>query len=226
MKPKRIFILRHAQSKGNVEPVEYYKAPAFTLEITESGVHQAMDAAYKLKKIIGNQTVQFINSPLWRTRQTLEIVAQHFKRKQYTFREDARLRTQEWGAFRTQQENDDLVALRNKEGPFYYRVPGGEAVVDCYDRLCSFMETCYRHFQEDDYPDNLVIVTHGLPFRIIMMIILNWSPEEFEQLYNPENCQFVQLDYNKKSKKYIPVLTLKKHELSEMLHPYQRELRI
>jgi broad specificity phosphatase PhoE len=226
MKPKRILIVRHAESKGNVEPVEYYTAPAFTMSITDKGKLQAKKAGQKLKKIIGSESVYFINSTLWRTRETLEIIANNFSKKQYINREDARLRTQEWGAFRTQEENDALCDLRNKEGPFYYRVPGGEAVVDCYDRIYSFVETCYREFQEDDYPDNLVIVTHGMPFRLIMMVLLNWSPEEFEQHYNPKNCQIIELNYDRKTKKYYQVKPLKKHDLSEMLHPYQRELKI
>jgi broad specificity phosphatase PhoE len=224
MKPKRIFLVRHSQSKGNIDPVQYYAKPAYTMEITDIGKIQADVAGTKLKAIIGDETIRFMNSPLWRTRSTLEIIAKHFDSNNYWVREDPRLRTQEWGPFRTQQENDELMKVRNAEGPFYYRVPGGEAVCDVYDRIASFMETCYREFLDDDYPQNLVIVTHGMPFRLIMMVILNWSPEEFEQHYNPENCEIIQL--NLSGKYYFQDKPLRKHDLSEMLHPFQRELKL
>ncbi|MGL4759433.1 MAG: histidine phosphatase family protein [Patescibacteria group bacterium] len=224
MKPKRIYLVRHAQSKGNVDPEEYYANPAYTMEITELGVEQAHKAGKKLKKLIGTKPIQFINSPLWRTRSTLEIIASYFELDQYKFKEDARIRTQEWGAFRTQDENKQLMSIRDAEGPFYYRVPGGEAVCNVYDRVFGFIETLHREFKSKDYPENLVIVTHGMPFRLIMMILLGWSTEEFEQRENPDNCEIIELKL--KGNIYKEVLPLKKHKKSEHVHPFQRELTL
>ena len=52
---------------------------------------------------------------------------------------------------------------------FYYRIPDGESGADVYDRVSTFLETLYRDFAKPDYPENTIIVTHGMTLRLFFM---------------------------------------------------------
>ena len=69
-----------------------------------------------------------------------------------------------------------------------------------YDRVSIFLETLHRDFRKSDYPENVLIVTHGVTLRLFLMRWFHWSVEEFELLRNPLNCQIVimQKDSNDK----------------------------
>jgi broad specificity phosphatase PhoE len=67
MKPDRIFLVRHAQSEGNVSKEAYASTPDYALELTEEGHKQATTLGKELVQLIGpNHPVQFYVSPFWR----------------------------------------------------------------------------------------------------------------------------------------------------------------
>ena len=80
---------------------------------------------------------------------------------------------------------------RDNFSTFYYRIPDGESGADVYDRLSTFLETLHRDFNKPNYPQNTLIVTHGLTLRLFLMRWFHWTVEEFENLRNPYNCQVV-----------------------------------
>jgi broad specificity phosphatase PhoE len=53
------------------------------------------------------------------------------------------------------------------------------------------METLHRDFRKPDFPDNALIVTHGMTLRLFLMKWFHWHVEEFENVRNPKNCQIV-----------------------------------
>jgi broad specificity phosphatase PhoE len=59
------------------------------------------------------------------------------------------------------------------------------------------METLYRDFNKLEYPQNTLIVTHGMTLRVFLMRWFHWTVEEFENIRNPHNCQIVVM--NKRS---------------------------
>ena len=84
-------------------------------------------------------------------------------------------------------------------GRFYYRRPTGESGADVYDRAASFWDSLLGgSFNMQDLfrrrragPDDaLLVVTHGLTMRLLMMRYFNWSPQTFDAVYNPGNCDF------------------------------------
>jgi broad specificity phosphatase PhoE len=224
MKPKNIFILRHGESVGNENSKHYVEAPPYIMELTQNGVDQADKAGENLRKKIGNAKVMFYNSPLWRARETFERVAGNFDKTQYKFREDSRLRVQEWGSqFKTKEENETLMKARNAFGPYYFRVPGGEACVDVDDRIANFLEGLRYDFLSEDYPENAVFVTHGMPYRLIMKYYLGWSVEQFESFENPANCQIMHLKLNEEGI-YEAQTELNKRNTEELKELREREL--
>jgi broad specificity phosphatase PhoE len=82
-----------------------------------------------------------------------------------------------------------MIDERNEFSTFYYRIQDGESGADVYDRVSTFFETMFRDFERDDFPENVVIVTHGMTLRLFLMRWFHWSPEEFENVRNPYNAQ-------------------------------------
>ena len=92
-----------------------------------------------------------------------------------------------------------------KFGRFFYRFPNGESGADVYDRVSSFLDSMFRHFRKHsgftqaNKEYNLVIVSHGLTIRIILMRWFRWSVHQFDNLINPQNACSVILERSSKS---------------------------
>ena len=46
----------------------------------------------------------------------------------------------------------------------------------------NVMDTLHRDFQKTDFPQNVLIVTHGLTMRLFLMRWFHWTVSEFEAL--------------------------------------------
>ncbi len=203
MKPSRIFLIRHGESEGNVDLNLYAQKPDYQLLLTDKGKLQADEAGRKLNGVIGDQPVRFYISPLWRTRMTFENIVKHFKDVNLiSWREDPRLREQEYGHLREKDISDKIENERNKYGTFYYRIKDGENCPDVSDRISDFFATMHRDFEKDDFPENVVIIMHGTSIRLFLMRWFHWTIEEFEMTKNPENCEIFQLSLDYRTGKY------------------------
>ena len=83
----------------------------------------------------------------------------------------ARLREHEWGHLRTVEECIEIEKLRDDYGTFYFRIPDGESAADVYDRVSDFFNTLYRDFEKKDYPDNAIMITHGMGIRLFNALV-------------------------------------------------------
>ncbi len=191
MRPKRIILVRHGESEGNLERAKYESTPDYAIGLTETGRAQATRAAEEIRGIVGEEEIHAYVSPFHRTRQTFEEIAKVLGDSIVQSVEDPRIREQEWGHLRDQVRNDEIVRERHDYSIFYYRFPDGESGADVFDRVSTFLETLHRDFRRRDYPQNCLIVTHGLTLRLFLMRWFHWSVEEFESLRNPENGQVV-----------------------------------
>ena len=194
MKPKRIILIRHGESQANVDKYLFGRVPDYTIELTELGREQAKEAGKRLKEVVGEETMYFYVSPFWRARSTFECVAAAFPKSQFVYSEEPRLREQEWGYLRCQEDFDKICRERREYGTFYYRISGGEAGSDVYDRINDLLGSLYRDFSEKDFPENCVLVTHGLTIRLFIMRFFHLTVEEFEQMLAPKNCALVVLE--------------------------------
>jgi broad specificity phosphatase PhoE len=72
----------------------------------------------------------------------------------------------------------------------------GESGADVYDRVSTWLETLYREMEFGLItPDTtLLLVTHGLTARLILMRWYHWSVEAFEETYNPGNAQLMVME--------------------------------
>jgi broad specificity phosphatase PhoE len=214
MKPNRIILVRHGESEGNLDRNTYAEKQDFKLMLTEAGEAQADEAGKKLQQIIANERIMFYISPLWRTRLTFEHIAKYFDKEEYRWKEDPRLREQEWGHFRDLKANIQIDAERNKFGTFYYRIKDGESCADVYDRVSDFMHTMYRDFEKPTFPENVIIVSHGMTIRLFLMRWFHWTVEEFETLRNPKNTEIIIMEQDPDSGKYHLVTELKRKHIN------------
>ena len=100
---------------------------------------------------------------------------------------------------------------RIEYGTFYYRLPDGESGADVYDRVTTFLETLHRDFSKPNFPENAVIVTHGLTLRIFLMRWFHWSVGHFERVRNPRNGEVVVMEIGSDGR-YEVVTTLRLRE--------------
>jgi broad specificity phosphatase PhoE len=194
MKPKRIILIRHGESQANVDKYLFGSVPDYTIELTDFGREQAREAGKRLKELVQDESLYFYVSPFWRARSTFEGVASAFPRNQFEYSEEPRLREQEWGYLRCNEDFDKICRERREYGTFYYRIPGGEAGSDVYDRMNDLLGSLYRDFSDKDYPLNCVLVTHGLTIRLFIMRFFHLTVEEFELMIAPKNCDLVILE--------------------------------
>jgi len=194
MKPKRIILIRHGESQANVDKYLFGSVPDYTIELTDFGREQAREAGKRLKELVQDESLYFYVSPFWRARSTFEGVASAFPRNRFEYSEEPRLREQEWGYLRCNEDFDKICRERREYGTFYYRIPGGEAGSDVYDRMNDLLGSLYRDFSDKDYPQNCVLVTHGLTIRLFIMRFFHLTVEEFELMIAPKNCSLVILE--------------------------------
>lgn len=194
MKPKRIILIRHGESEANVNAHLFASVPDYAIELTEEGHKQAIEAGKRLKELVADESLYFYVSPFWRTRSTFEDIAQAFPRQQFQYSEEPRLREQEWGYLRCNEDFDKVCRERREYGIFYYRFPGGEAASDVYDRINDLLGSMHRDFAKADFPQNCVLVTHSLAIRLFIMRWFHHTIEEFECMRSPKNCDLVILE--------------------------------
>ncbi|KAK1410757.1 hypothetical protein QVD17_37296 [Tagetes erecta] len=202
--PKRIILLRHGESEGNIDGSTYSTVPDHQISLTQQGIAQARLAGTQIRHVISdsdkqldNWKVYFYVSPYTRTRSSLREVARSFPRKCVIgVREECRIREQDFGNFQITEEMKVIKDVRQRFGRFFYRFPEGESAADVYDRVSSFLESLWRdidmnRLHHDPSMDlNLIIVSHGLASRVFLMKWFKWTVEQFEYLHNFGNCEF------------------------------------
>lgn len=204
-KPSRIFLVRHGESQGNVDRAIHATVPDWKIELTARGRDQAYQAGRTLSEelprtteVRRTHTLGVYTSPYRRTLDTWvsmrgalcpETIDVSF------VKEDLRLREQEWGALRAYEPRRwaDIEAERDAYGSLFWRFPQGESGCDVADRLSTFLDTLHRDFEKPDFPDNVLIVTHGYTLRVLLMRWLHWSVERFHVLKNPANASIWEL---------------------------------
>ena len=132
------------------------------------------------------------------------------------------MREQEWGHWRDLSTCAATNAARDMFGTFNYRIPEGESGADVYDRVSDFCGTLNRDFAKPDFPQNALIVTHGMTLRLFLMRWFHWTVEDFEQVANPGNYQLVVLE-RQLNGKYRLATELRRHTVA---HAFQRPLAL
>ena len=209
VKPRRIILVRHGESLGNVAGGEmaYVTTPDWLVPLTERGKEQSRSAGVEIQDLVGSSPVYIYVSPYLRTKQTLAGILESLSPTQIVgVREEPRLSEQQFGNFQNAKIVSDLREERNRYGKFFFRFPQGESGLDVYLRVTSFMSTLFREViygdstlvgtehvgQREDL--NIIIVTHGLALRLFLQRWFKHSVLDFERSWNPRNCAVVVME--------------------------------
>ncbi|KAH0944143.1 hypothetical protein HID58_003780 [Brassica napus] len=188
--PKRIILVRHGESEGNLDTSAYTTTPDHKIQLTESGLLQAQEAGARLRALLSSNPsspewrVCFYVSPYDRTRSTLREIGRSFSRRRVIgVREECRIREQDFGNFQVKERMRATKKVRERFGRFFYRFPEG------------FLESLWRDIDMNrlhmnpTHELNFVIVSHGLTSRVFLMKWFKWTVEQFEALNNPGNSE-------------------------------------
>eukprot|EP00286_Rhodomonas_abbreviata_P000525 CAMPEP_0181290370 /NCGR_PEP_ID=MMETSP1101-20121128/1377_1 /TAXON_ID=46948 /ORGANISM="Rhodomonas abbreviata, Strain Caron Lab Isolate" /LENGTH=431 /DNA_ID=CAMNT_0023394649 /DNA_START=132 /DNA_END=1423 /DNA_ORIENTATION=+ len=186
-RPDRIVLVRHGESQGNSDDAVYTKVSDWRISLTRKGKEQGRKAGQELRKVVGDGDVFFYYSPYYRTVETCQQIMDAFDVKQVRgMREEPRMAEQQFGNLQNLDAIRKSKNERHMYGRFFYRFPNGEAGLDVYNRVTSFISTLRRdHVEEGCTP---IIITHGLALRLFLMAWFQWTVEEFETTQNPHNC--------------------------------------
>ena len=217
MKPKRIILVRHGESEGNVDKKIYLTKPDYAIRLTEKGINQALEVGKNIKDIIKYEDYCIYYSPYFRARQTMDkalfnLNDGYFTNKQLIFkREEPRIREQEYsGNLRQIMDDNEFEKEREKFGKFFYRMDGGESGADVFDRISDFIGTLHRDFEKEDYPNNCIIFGHGMGNRLFLCRWFHIPIEEFETWKNPKNGALYIMELQDNNK-YKLITEINKH---------------
>eukprot|EP00614_Pseudopedinella_elastica_P004460 CAMPEP_0172603446 /NCGR_PEP_ID=MMETSP1068-20121228/23695_1 /TAXON_ID=35684 /ORGANISM="Pseudopedinella elastica, Strain CCMP716" /LENGTH=307 /DNA_ID=CAMNT_0013405189 /DNA_START=356 /DNA_END=1279 /DNA_ORIENTATION=+ len=198
--PRRIILVRHGESEGNIDETVYRRKADNLVELTNHGTEQSLEVGRRIKRLIGDEYCDLFVSPFQRTLQTSRNIRRVLGGQIRRTTVESRLREQEFGNMQD-EEFKQYRAQQKDVGRFFYRFPTGESGADVSDRVKHWWDsTVMSHNLRPGYPpvENLLVVTHGLTMRFILMQLYNWSPHTFETVYNAPNCGMFVLQHNEK----------------------------
>lgn len=206
--PSLVILVRHGESEGNADHSQWMKRPDNLLELSPLGVRQAVEAGRRVEEIFKHyddhkskpniRRVHMIVSPFERSLQTAFCMRPHFEHRVVRTDVESRIREQEFGNL----QGSDFQSFREEQqtvGRFWYRFPTGESGADVYDRVKSWWFESVLNVNcrvGYDMVDALVVVTHGLTMRFVLMQLFHWSPATFHSVWNANNCDMYVLEKN------------------------------
>jgi 2,3-bisphosphoglycerate-dependent phosphoglycerate mutase len=204
----RIFLIRHGESLGNVDPTVYGTVADHAIPLSSHGRAQTAEAAGHLRRAleehVGNSSipVRMWTSPYARTRETARILLDGLGDWVDESREHVLLCEQQFGLFdgvpdhelseRFPEEWAHYRKCVEFEGKFWARIPLGESRFDVAARVHQSFSTFTRDARLG--VKNIVVVGPGVMLRAFVMMWCHLTPEWFEGEPNPRNCAIRLID--------------------------------
>ncbi|MGC1468829.1 MAG: histidine phosphatase family protein [Sphingorhabdus sp.] len=171
---KRLFIARHGETvfnaAGRMQGM-YAHTP-----LTREGCEQASDmGAAMLRHVQPDAPLALISSPAGRTLQTLALVAEELGRDFHENDTDVRLReidVGDWDGCYYKDIAPDIRTIMDMEHKlFIKKAPGGEDYRDVAERVSEWLS-------EQQFLNDMLIITHGMTARVLRGILLGLPPLE------------------------------------------------
>jgi probable phosphoglycerate mutase len=175
-----LYFIRHGETDWNA--VGRYQGQT-DIPLNDKGRSQAARNGKALGAIPGVTGMDFVASPLGRTRETMEIVRRELTLPLADYRLDARLKEVHYGTWEgtlwTDLQSIDPEGLAaRKRDPWNWRPVDGESYADVADRAGAWLAEVDR---------DTVVVSHGGVSRILRRLILGLAPQEVPFLEVPQD---------------------------------------
>jgi broad specificity phosphatase PhoE len=189
--PSAVWLVRHAESMGNVADARAHESGAGRLELdvrdpdvplSETGCDQAGALGRWLAGLPDDERpTAVLSSPFARALTTAKLATEPLG---LPVRADERLRERDFGAFDgmtgagIREEYPDEARRRDLLGKFYYRPPGGESWADVALRVRSLLATeALRHDGE-----RLLLVAHQAVIMVFRYVLEELTEQELLEI--------------------------------------------
>jgi broad specificity phosphatase PhoE len=193
--PKKIWIVRHGESAGNVARDAADLAGHARIDIAERDVDVPLSALGQQQSDAlatwfsdlppSEQPNVILASPYRRAYRTAEIIGGKLSaRPSLAIAMDERLREKEFGVLDRltrrgiEELHPDQAEFRRILGKFYHRPPAGESWCDVILRLRSMLDTISLHYADE----RVLIVAHQVVVLCMRYIIENLSEEQILEI--------------------------------------------
>ncbi len=180
--PRRLVLVRHAESEGNIRSTDeraQLNVATHAYPLTPLGRRQAAITGEYLRNRFGEFDVYYV-SYYQRSRETMSVMYPDAK-----IYEDPRLAEGQRGIWHTltQRQIEKLfpgeTVRKEREGLYHYRPLGGENWPDIELRIHSFLGTLSRDYDGQ----NVLIVVHGHWLILFQRLMHRFSIEETVEMY-------------------------------------------
>lgn len=184
----KIYLIRHGQSLANTGEVTPNKdMPCNKIPLTPLGVQQAKDIGKEISHFLSSCNIY--HSPFVRAKDTIKHLYHSAYGDQHNIdkvsEESVSLREVDVGTGKFHENLKD----RANYGWFYYKFPNGESPCEVYDRVATFYNEVVPKALTSG--KNILMVSHGMTIRTVIMKALRLTVEEFNSIDNPDNCKLI-----------------------------------
>lgn len=182
MRPRvTIYLIRHGETDWNAE--RRYQGQT-DIALNDKGRAQARrNGAALLRRLAKIDDLDFVASPLGRTRETMEISREVLGLPRAGYRTDERLKELSYGSWEGKLQDDlprldpDGLAQRRRD-PYRWRPEGGESYADLMQRSIAWL---------DSVEQETVVVAHGGTMRTLRAHLLALDPKLIPTLGAPQD---------------------------------------
>lgn len=180
-----LYFVRHGQTGWN--SLRRIQGQLDT-ELNDTGRSQAAGNGQRLLELRSDiATLDYIASPLWRCRETMEIIRDTIGLARDGYAMDDRLKEIHFGTWqglhwRETEEADPEGAAARRADPYHWRPRGGESYADITARAAAWLDEIER---------DTVVVSHGGISRALRGHILDLEPAAITELSVRQDKVFV-----------------------------------
>lgn len=191
---KTIVLVRHAESLEDIDPTLHNISDDKSVMLTDHGKFQAREIGERLKReIFSTHNVKVFLSPSHRALETWRIICDTINPQSVPV-VDRRIKNLNWGNI-TLATRVQIEAERYRAGVLYYQFPRGDNTPKYVSSIGAFVAEMLYDKEKEDYPQHVLVVTHGFALRVIVKFLLSISDEDFRSLRNPPNGYVLRIEY-------------------------------